>query len=175
MSARAYMRSLAFRPCGGLPYEHMFSVGARSARQGRLLEAARLVRAFLMLEDELLLVSAIDADGEPLALDGYATGRPGRREAVWEGSARGEPPQASAWEQAPGGSSRGEQRRAIRGQSPAFPPSEHPHRLPLRAQSAPRRPGTPPPRDHVCLCPLPPRALRSAQDVPGHRSAALGD
>ncbi len=38
---------------------------------------------------------------------------------------------------------------------PTMPPA-HPHRAPLRARTAPRRAGSVPDRDQVCLCPVAP-------------------
>jgi hypothetical protein len=41
---------------------------------------------------------------------------------------------------------------------------DHPHRMALQSRLGTRRPGTPAPREQVCLCPLPPVARRSERD-----------
>ena len=40
----------------------------------------------------------------------------------------------------------------------------HPHRVALSSRLGARRPGVPVPREHVCLCPLPPRERRGERD-----------
>jgi hypothetical protein len=107
-----------FRPEADLSYEHMFPRTNTPPLARRLLNALRLIRSFLLLEDDYDVDWEVDWD-EPYSH------QPSPHRTAREG-----------------------------------PSDDHPHRVALRSRLGSRRPGAPAPREQVCLCPLPPVALR---------------
>ena len=116
-------------------YEHMFCSSRKPEAPQRLVRTLRLVRSFLLLEDDYDVDWEVDQDERAFSTGSVREWSAGRGEGRPDG----------------GLDSHLDEQRDLR-------LGDHPHRMALRSRLGDRRPGVVASGEQVCLCPVGGRA-----------------